>query len=200
MKYVLNNVRILYTGEILALGGIFMNMSEMNKVGTSKVYNKDSIILDEQCTDTTIFIILQGQVEVSEKARNSKVYRKVGEYFGGIPILQDGIRIYTIKAIEDNTIVFQIRSSTYNSLIEKCPDMYYKILINLLNQVRDGIDKLNETDPVSATLYKLNSIFARINLLKDEELEEMVKNDLNYTVFIMRFLSDLSNKMDLKTV
>lgn len=177
-----------------------MNMSEMNKVGTSKVYNKDSIILDEQCTDTTIFIILQGQVEVSEKARNSKVYRKVGEYFGGIPILQDGIRIYTIKAIEDNTIVFQIRSSTYNSLIEKCPDMYYKILINLLNQVRDGIDKLNETDPVSATLYKLNSIFARINLLKDEELEEMVKNDLNYTVFIMRFLSDLSNKMDLKTV
>jgi CRP-like cAMP-binding protein len=172
----------------------------MNKVGKSKVYNTNSIILDEQCTDTIIYIVLKGAVEVIEKARNSHVHVKAGEFFGGIPVLQDSIRLYTVIALEENTIVFEIQAGTYNSLIEKSPEMYTKIFAKLLNQVRIGIDQLNITDPVSATLYKLNSIYARINLLKDSELEDMVFNDLNYTVFVMRFLSDLSNKLDLNIV
>ncbi|WP_099469939.1 cyclic nucleotide-binding domain-containing protein [Konateibacter massiliensis] len=177
-----------------------MNLSEMNKVGKTKVYKKNAIILDEQSTDTTICIVLQGEVEVIEKVRNTNTYIKAGEFFGGIPILQDAIRLYTVKALEDNTTLFQIQTSTYNSLIMKAPDMYFKIFINLLNKVRTGIDELNKTDPVSATLYKLDPLYARINLLKEEDLEDMIQNDLNYTVFVMRFLSDLSNKMNLNIV
>lgn len=177
-----------------------MNLSKMNKVGIKKVYNANSIILDEQCTDTIIYIVLQGEVVVLEKARSSHVHVKAGEVFGGIPVLQDSIRLYTIIAVAKDTIVFQIQASTYNSLIEKSPEIYVKIFANLLNHVRDGIDRLNETDPVAATLYKLNSIYGRINLLKNSELEDMVFNDLNYTVFVMRFLSDLSNKLDLNVI
>jgi CRP-like cAMP-binding protein len=177
-----------------------MNLSEMNRIGRTKVYGKDSIILDERSTDTLIYIVLQGEVEVIEKKRNSKSIVKAGEYLGGIPILQDNIRLYTVKALEEKTTIFQIKSSTYSSLIEKCPEIYTKVLINLLNKVRAGIDELNETDAVAATLYKLNSIYARINLLKESELIDMVYNDLNYTVFVMRFLSDLSIKLDLNIV
>lgn len=177
-----------------------MNLSEMKKLGTTKVYNKDSIILDEQCTDTLIYIVLQGEIEVIEVGRGishtSNIIR-AGEYFGGIPILQDHIRLYKATALEDATTVFQIKASTHSSLIEKCPEMYGKIYIRLLNSVREGIDQLNETDPVAATLYKLNAIYARINLLKDSELIDMVFNDMNYTIFSMRFLSDLCNKMNL---
>lgn len=175
-----------------------MDLSKMNKNGHSKAYDKNTIILDEQCTDTTIYIVLQGEVEVTEKARNAISRIKAGEFFGGIPIIQDGIRLYTVKALMDQTIVYQIQASTYGSLIDKCPEIYVKIFANLLKSVREGIDVLNETDPVAATLYKLNSIYARINLLKESDLEDMVKDDLNYTVFVMRFLSDLSNKLNLK--
>lgn len=177
-----------------------MDLSKMKKVGHTKVYSTNNIILDEQCTDTTIYIVLQGEVVVIEKARNSNVHLKAGEFFGGIPIIQDNIRLYTVMALEENTIVFQIEASTYGSLIEKCPQVYVKIFWNLLNHVKKGIDELNEIDPVGATLYKLNSIYARINLLKESELEDMVENDLNYTVFVMRFLSDFSNKLNLNIV
>lgn len=177
-----------------------MNLSEMKKIGKTKVYNTNSIILDEQCTDTVIYIVLQGRVEVIEKVRDSRIIIEAGGYFGGVPILQDSIRLYTVKAAEDNTIVFQIQASTYSSLVKKSPEIYAKIFLKLLNHVREGIDELNKIDPVAATLYKLNSIYARINLLKQSELEDIVYNDSNYTVFIMRFLSDLSNKLDLKIV
>ncbi|KAB1440174.1 cyclic nucleotide-binding domain-containing protein [Candidatus Galacturonibacter soehngenii] len=177
-----------------------MDLSKMNKVGHSKVYDTNNIILDEQCTDTTIYIVLQGEVEVTEKARNSIFHIKTGGYFGGIPIIQDSIRLYTVKALMDQTIVYHIQASTYGSLIDKCPEIYVKIFANLLKHVREGIDELNKTDPVAATLYKLNSIYARINLLKESDLEDMVKDDLNYTVFVMRFLSDLSNKLNLKII
>ncbi|OYO84483.1 hypothetical protein CG709_14885, partial [Lachnotalea glycerini] len=141
-----------------------------------------------------------GEVEVVERKRNSKVVIKSGEYFGGIPVLQDNIRLYSAKALQDNTTIFQIQSSTYRCLIEKSPEMYSKVFINLLNRVRAGIDELNETDAVAATLYKLNPIYARINLLKDSEQIDIVYNDLNYTVFVMRFLSDLCIKMNLNIV
>ncbi|GEM_PF-5422512 len=177
-----------------------MDLSKMNKIGHSEAYDKNNIILDEQCTDTSVYIVLQGEVEVIEKARNSIFHIKTGEFFGGIPIIQDSIRLYTVKALVDKTIVYHIQASTYRSLIDRCPEVYVKIFSNLLKRVKDGIDKLNEIDPVAATLYKLNSIYARINLLKEYELEDMVKNDLNYTVFVMRFLSDLSNKLNLNII
>jgi CRP-like cAMP-binding protein len=177
-----------------------MNLSEMNKIGKTKVYGKNSIILDEQSTDTLIYIVLQGEVKVVEYKIENSIIIKPGEYFGGIPILQDYIRLYSAIALEDITKVFQIKTSTYSSLVEKCPDIYAKVFIKLLNNVRLGIDELNETDPVAATLYKLNPIYARINLLKDLELTNMVAKDINYTIFSMRFLSDLSNKMRLNIV
>lgn len=177
-----------------------MDLSKMNKIGLSRVYGANNIILDEQCTDTTIYIVLQGEVEVIEKARNSVFHIKAGEFFGGIPIIQDSIRLYTIKALVEETIVYHIQASTYGSLIDRCPEVYVKIFANLLKHVKDGIDELNEIDPVAATLYKLNSIYARISLLKESELEDMVQNDLNYTVFVMRFLSDLSNKLNLNII
>jgi len=181
-------------------GGVFMNLSEMNRIGNTKVYRSGSIILDEQCTDTLIYIILKGEVEVVEISRNGRKSGHIvraGDFFGGIPILQDHIRLYTATAVKDDTTVFQIKASTHSSLIEKCPDMYGKVFVRLLNRVRAGIDGLNETDPVAATLHKLNPIYARINLLKDSELIDMVYSDINYTIFSMRFLSDLCNKMDL---
>jgi signal-transduction protein with cAMP-binding, CBS, and nucleotidyltransferase domain len=177
-----------------------MNLSEVNKVGITKIYTKDSVILDERSTDTVIFIVLQGKVEVIEAKINTNIIVAAGEFFGGIPILQDHIRLYSAIALEDNTTVFQIHTSTHNSLLEKCPDMYSRIFIRLLNNVRAGIDELNKSDPVSATLYKLNPIYARINLLKDSELVDMVYNDTNYTIFSMRFLSDLCNKMNLSII
>lgn len=177
-----------------------MDLSNMSKVGKTKIFHTNSIILDEQCTDTIINIVLQGKVEVEEKARNSKVHIKVGEIFGGIPIMQDSIRLYTAKALVDDTIVFQIQGSTFGSLIEKCPEVYVRVFKKLLNHVKSGIDDLNEIDPVAATLYKLNTIYARINLLSDTEIEDMVVNDLNYTVFVTRFLSDLSIKLNLNVV
>lgn len=177
-----------------------MKLSEMAKMGETHVYKKDSIILDEQCTDTLIFIVLKGKVEIVEEKIKTRIIIGAGEYFGGIPILQDNIRLYSAFALQDKTTVFQVKASTHSSLIEKCPEMYGKIFVRLLNSVRAGIDELNESDPVSATLYKLNPIYARINLLKDSELIDMVYNDINYTIFSMRFLSDLSNKMNLNTV
>ncbi|MFA9376923.1 MAG: cyclic nucleotide-binding domain-containing protein [Lachnotalea sp.] len=177
-----------------------MKLSEMIKIGKAQIYEKNSIILDEQCTDTLIYIVLKGEVQVIEAKKALGICIKSGDYFGGIPSLQDHIRLYSAVATEDNTTVFQIKASTHNSLIEKCPDMYTKVFIRFLNNVRAGIDELNKTDPVAATLYKLNAIYGRINLLKDSDLIEMVSKDLNYTIFTMRFLSDLSNKMNLNTV
>jgi hypothetical protein len=78
--------------------------------------------------------------------------------------------------------------------------MYAKVFARLLNSVRTGIDELNETDSVAATLHKLNAIYARINLLKESEIIDLVFNDVSYTVFSMRFLSDLAVKMNLNII
>ena len=116
-----------------------MDLSKMNKIGHTKEFHINQIILDEQCMDTTIFIVLKGTIEVIEKARNSNVHIKAGEFFGGIPIIQDGIRLYTVRALEEGTTLFIIQASTYSSLIDKCPEVYVKVFSNLLNCVRRAL-------------------------------------------------------------
>lgn len=179
---------------------LFVRAADMNKVGKIVEYNTNDVILDRECIDRNIFIILSGRAEIVEINKNYTNQLIAGSIIGGIPVLQDNISLYTLRALEDKTSVFEISSSTYESLITKCPDLYIKIFINLLNKVRNGIDELNETDSVAATLYKLNATYERVNLLKDSDVADLVFNDLNYTIFVMRFLSDLSIKLKLPNV
>jgi CRP-like cAMP-binding protein len=94
---------------------------------------KDTVLCQEKQIGDTLFVILQGEVEViKESGEKGKVLGKLGsgELFGEISALLSMPRIATVTATKPS-IILEIKINDFVKLLEQVPklkDMVYKKL------------------------------------------------------------------------
>lgn len=116
----------------------------------------NEIIMKEGDVGDTMYIILEGTVEVAkslvigvddEEAEKNKVFTRLDgknhAVFGEIALLEEQKRTATIKAVTD-CILYQIKKDDFLKLAEEDYELGYRILINLARIISARLRKADE--------------------------------------------------------
>lgn len=107
-------------------------------------FRKDDIIMEEGKTGDTMYIILEGSVEVVKRLtmkgfdddsdQKSKVFTKLEaenhSIFGEVALLEESERTATVRAISD-CLLYEIRRDAFLRLAESNPELGFKVILNL---------------------------------------------------------------------
>lgn len=118
---------------------------------------ENDIIMKEGESGDTMYIILEGTVEVAKSliigdiddddVTRSKVFTRLeGKHhavFGEIALLEDLIRTATIKAVT-NCVLYEIKKEDFLKLAEEDYEVGYRILLNLARMVSARLRKADE--------------------------------------------------------
>lgn len=120
-------------------------------------FSADDIIMKEGDTGDTMYIILDGTVEVvkslvigdmdeDDEAKNKVFTRLDGNHhavFGEIALLEELKRTATIRAITD-CVLYEIKKNDFIRLAEEDYELGYRILLNLSRIVSARLRKADE--------------------------------------------------------
>jgi CRP/FNR family cyclic AMP-dependent transcriptional regulator len=120
-------------------------------------FSENEIIMKEGDSGDTMYIILEGTVEVAkslvlgetddEDITKNKVFTKLdGEHhavFGEIVLLEELKRTATIKAMT-NCVLYEMRKDDFLKLAEEDYELGYRILLNLARIVSARLRKADE--------------------------------------------------------
>lgn len=121
-------------------------------------FSKNEIIMKEGDTGNSMYVILQGTVEVikklimdgmddEESAEKNKVFTRLDAgqraVFGEIALLEESQRTATVRTITDCTL-YEIKKEDFLSLAEKNFELGYRILLNLSRIVSARLRKADE--------------------------------------------------------
>ena len=120
-----------------------LNMIE--KIGISKVYKKNEVILMEEEAGTALFVIVKGKVKV---ARSSGDGREVilsilsdSDFFGEMAILDGLNRSATVTSIEESEL-FLIQRNDFINLLREFPEISISLLQELTRRLRSADAKI----------------------------------------------------------
>jgi len=115
---------------------------------------KDQVILVEEETGQTLFIILKGTVKISRTSDEGKevilTILKAGDFFGELSLLDGKGRSATVISMEDSELL-TLRRSEFLLLIERFPLIsieLLKVLANRLRKADEQIENLTLQDAV----------------------------------------------------
>ena len=139
-----------------------LNDDELTRIGnicTPVSFCKDEIIMQEGDVGDTMYIIIEGTVEVAktlvlpgmdlddnEQVGNkvfSKLHAQHNPVFGEISILESSARTATIKALT-NCRFYEIKKDDFLRLAEQNYELGYKVLFNIARTVSTRLRKASE--------------------------------------------------------
>jgi len=120
-------------------------------------FDKQAVIMEEGQVGDTMYIILEGEVQVIktltlkgvEEAADgkNKVFTKLSAeqhpVFGEVALLEESERTATVKALTD-CVFYEIRKDDFMKLAEKDYELGYRVLLNLSRIVSSRLRKVNE--------------------------------------------------------
>ncbi len=120
-------------------------IEKISKIGTTKVFPKDAIILREEESGSAMFVILKGKVKVSrDSAEGKEVILTIlndTDFFGEMAILDGLTRSATITAMED-TNLFIIERDQFLNLLKEHPEVSINLLQELTRRLRSADMKI----------------------------------------------------------
>lgn len=120
-----------------------------------KEYRREEVILEEGSIGTSMMIIAQGKVRVSQKAdtRNEEALKilQTGDVFGEMALLEDLPRSATVIA-HTHVIIVSIERSEFMGFLEKDPQNGLKIMFKLAKILSQ---RLREADMKLKTFVNL---------------------------------------------
>jgi CRP/FNR family transcriptional regulator, cyclic AMP receptor protein len=115
------------------------------RVSVVKNCPKDSLILIEDEDGDALFIIKKGKVKVTSFSESGKevIFSILGDgdFFGDMSLLDGKPRSASVIAIEES-LVYIIRSSDFNRIIEKHPNIARKLLKELASRLRKADERI----------------------------------------------------------
>jgi CRP/FNR family cyclic AMP-dependent transcriptional regulator len=131
-------------------------------------FRKDDVIMEEGKIGDTMYIILEGTVEVIKRLTmqgieddldgKSKVFTKLGSehhhIFGEIALLEESERTATVRALSD-CVFYEIRKEDFLSLAESNHELGYRIILNLARIMGSRLRKVNEDTVKLTTVLSL---------------------------------------------
>jgi serine/threonine protein phosphatase PrpC len=102
-----------------------------------KKFSTGDIILHEGVLGSEMFVILQGQVEVSQAGKKLTTLEK-GQWFGEMALIDDEPRSATIKALSPSAFIILERTSLFK-LLERHSQMGMKIFLSMLKNLNQRL-------------------------------------------------------------
>ena len=97
-------------------------------------YKEGDVILKQDAEGDTMYIIAQGQVEISVQAKGKSrlaIYLGEGQVFGEVALLDYGNRSATVTADEDSTVVYSVSRDGFDILCMSDHLLGYLVMRNL---------------------------------------------------------------------
>lgn len=114
-------------------------IDQILKLGMRKVFKKDSVIFFENEPDTSLFVIVEGQVKVSRVSDDGKevilTILAESDFFGEMAILDGSNRSANVTAMTD-TEMFIIQRSDFLNLLQSHPEVAVSLLVELAHRLR----------------------------------------------------------------
>jgi serine phosphatase RsbU (regulator of sigma subunit) len=133
----------------LILAGFGFTADESNKIvetGVIRFYPRNSIVLTPPFTSESLFIIIEGQVQVlainSEDMEITIAHYENGEYFVGIE-LGDVPHATSVRAIEPSRLL-ELSMSWLKTMLPQVSESAEKVVESMLNGVKKQGEKLSE--------------------------------------------------------
>lgn len=126
--------------ESLRKARIFSGLSRDDLQGIAqlcqqRVYHQDDVILSEGEGSNELFIIGQGMVEVSlsmpEESSTPLINLGAGQVVGEMALVDRGARSATVKATNDETVVYVIPHEAFHQLCERDNHIGFIVMRNL---------------------------------------------------------------------
>jgi HD-like signal output (HDOD) protein len=141
-----------------------------------KKVKKEEVIIREDDTDESIFIILKGKVEVSKIMQGIKKeklgFLNTGDLFGEISFLSGVPRIASVKALSDTTLIV-IDRSTFDGFSRNIQFLFYKYMSSVAVMRKDRTDIVDKQYE-----YKNKQFIARTFLSFKEKSSDFQNSDL----------------------
>lgn len=120
-------------------------VSEIEKIGIKKSYQKDQPILLEEDLGNALFVILSGKVKVSRSSNDGRevILTILGEsdFFGEMAILDGLARSANVIAIEESE-VFLLQRNDFLQLLQNHPEISIVLLQELTSRLRNADMKI----------------------------------------------------------
>lgn len=117
------------------------------EITTKKEYNKGDTILAENMSSLSLYVILDGSVEIlkniSVEKDKSLMTLMAGECFGELSLFDDAPHSAVVKASEDTALLI-ISKNKFDILMEKNPQLGIKILKKLIKILSYRLRQSNE--------------------------------------------------------
>lgn len=115
-------------------------LDELARAAVVRSFPADAVICHEGEPGHAVYVIFQGQVEISKRLDDeSERYLTSsgpGELFGEIAILQEGFRTATVRAAEPTTVL-EIDQKPFLAVLGRSPSLAVRILVRMTSRLRE---------------------------------------------------------------
>lgn len=130
-----------------------IDLSTLKKIGVVERFGTDESIFLQGENGDSMYIVLQGSVEVVinsefDGAENQVAVLTSGDFFGEMSLIQEEVRMATIRTLE-NAALFKIKKDKFEDFISKEPkmiDSMLRMLSKRIIKVESLIENKNNED------------------------------------------------------
>lgn len=116
-------------------------IKELQEVSTRRVLSPEMVICREGAMEDTLYVILDGWVEISQSVgegeRRVLHHQGPGEFFGEMAIIQDRPRAATVRTTQRCTLL-EISKGDFQRLLERNPSVAFTLVRKVTARLRDS--------------------------------------------------------------
>lgn len=109
------------------------------QTSSSRVYPKNTVVIHENDSADSLFLIESGKVKVYCSDKNGKEFimntQVQGDYFGELALLNDCLRSASVRTVEKSSFCIILKDD-FNEVLDQHPNMARTLIKNLAERVR----------------------------------------------------------------
>jgi len=170
-----------------------MNIDAFKALGQLKQFTTGKYICTENEEGDTAYLLLHGMVDIVRDAHlNSpeQIARlRPGVIFGEMSLLENKPRNASAIAATDDVIVLELTKDNFLSILDYDKEIAWNLLRTLLNRTEIGIQNCPFGSLAFVTSFKSNSHYLQLQKMSCEQFYDIIAQDKEYTLKLLRFLS-----------
>lgn len=170
-----------------------MNIKRLQECGTSKIYHEGEFICTEKEQGHTAFLLLQGWAEVKLKGFQNEqrvvANLKPGVIFGEMSLLENKPRNASVVVSTEKAVVLTIDKENFISILKADSEMAFHLLRTLVTRTENCLDELKGINIPFIVSFRRDKMYTQIQNLSLEQFQVIIKEDSEYALKLLKFLS-----------